>query len=156
MLRLIIKIIGCHRSTTTITTMADHSQCQQKLPPSAAHKAFCHAPSSFLKGLRGCIALITLQSYGGASLPEQRSTLRAIHPLNGGSLHINLMHQNEAQCLVWGVRGYFHHRQSWLWRCFAACQSRNHFFRLNYSILGIIRKLLTRQANFSHQIMTNM
>jgi hypothetical protein len=75
--------------------MADHSRRQQKSPPSAAHKAFCPAPLSSLdgqqppeqadtifKGLRGCMALITLRCYGDASSPEQRSSLRAIQPLN--------------------------------------------------------------------------
>ena len=45
-----IKIIWRHWSTTTITTMADHSRRQQKLPPSAAHKALHPAPSSLIDG----------------------------------------------------------------------------------------------------------
>ncbi len=36
----------------------------------------------FLRLLRVCMALKTLQSCGDASLPEQRSALRAIHTLN--------------------------------------------------------------------------
>jgi hypothetical protein len=90
-----IEIIRRHRSTTTITTMADHSRRRQKSPPSATHKALRPTQSSlldgrwppeqadiFFKGLRGCTALKTLLCYGDASSPKQRSALRAIHPLN--------------------------------------------------------------------------
>jgi hypothetical protein len=38
------------------------------------------------KGLRGCMALTTLRCYGDASSPEQRSALRAIHPLNNPNI----------------------------------------------------------------------
>jgi hypothetical protein len=60
------------------------------------------------------MALKTLWYCGDASLPEQRSPLRAIHTLNlppkyirklGGSLPIHLMHQRGAQGLIWGARG---------------------------------------------------
>jgi hypothetical protein len=78
-----------------MTTMADHSQRQQKSPASAAHKALRPTPSSLLngqrppeqaditfKGLRGRTALKTLLCHGDASSPKQRSALRATYPLN--------------------------------------------------------------------------
>ena len=114
----------------TITTMADHSQRQQKSPPSTTHKALHPAPSSsidgrrppeqadiFFKGLRGCMALSTLRCYDDASSPEQSKErieghTPPQHPLNyirlrWGSLPINLTRQHKAQCLVCGVRGTF-------------------------------------------------
>jgi hypothetical protein len=62
------------------------------------------------------MALKTLQCCGNASLPEQRSALRAIHTLNppkkyilklGGLLPIHSMHRRGAQGLMWGARGPF-------------------------------------------------
>ena len=62
------------------------------------------------------MALNTLQCYGDVLLPEQRSALRAIHTLSTppnyiqllrGLLPINLMHQHEVHCLVWGIRWAF-------------------------------------------------
>ncbi len=62
------------------------------------------------------MALITLRCYGDASSPEQRSAFEGHtppqHPQNyipllEGSSPINLTRRNEAQCLVWGVRGAF-------------------------------------------------
>jgi hypothetical protein len=160
--------------------MAGHSQRRQKLPPSAAHKALCPAPSSSLdgqqppeqadtifKGLRGCMcmALITLRCYGDASSPEQRSALRDIHPLNTPNIISACSGYHRPSIWRVGTRrnalcgalgGHFCRRRPWLWRCFIACRSTNHFFRLNYGIVGITRKLLTRRANFSHLIMTNL
>jgi hypothetical protein len=127
--RIGIKIIWCHRSTTTITTMADHSRRWRKCPPNAPHEALRPAPSSSLdgwwppeqadtifKGLRGCMALIhtpmlrwciiagTNERFEGHTPPQ--------HPqhyirLLGGSSPINLTRWNEAQCLVWGITGAF-------------------------------------------------
>jgi hypothetical protein len=62
------------------------------------------------------MALKTLQCCGDASLPEQRSTLRALHTLNPPKkyicklewlLPIHLMRQRGAQGLMWGARGPF-------------------------------------------------
>jgi len=48
-----IEIIIRHRSTTTITTMADHSRRRRKCPPTnAPHEALRPAPSSSLDGRR--------------------------------------------------------------------------------------------------------
>jgi hypothetical protein len=162
----------------TITTMAEHSWHRQTLPPSAAHKALRPAPSSlldgqrppkqadtFFKGLRGCMALITLRCYGDASSPEQRSALRATHPLNTPNIISACL--GDCRPSIWcvGTRrnascgalgGHFRRRLPWSWWCFVACRSTNHFFPLNYGIVGIARKLLTRRANFSHLIMTNL
>ena len=62
------------------------------------------------------MALKTLRCCGNASLPEQRSALRAIHTLNpppkyirklGGLLPIHSMRWRGAQGLMWGARGPF-------------------------------------------------
>ncbi len=62
------------------------------------------------------MALKTLRYCGNASLPEQKSALRAIHTLNpppkyirklGGLSPIHSMHQRGAQGLMWGARGPF-------------------------------------------------
>jgi hypothetical protein len=62
------------------------------------------------------VALKTLLCCGDASLPEQRSTLRAIHTINpppkyicklGGLLSIHSKRQHGAQGLMWGTRGPF-------------------------------------------------
>jgi hypothetical protein len=62
------------------------------------------------------MALKTLRCCGDASLPEQRSTLRAINTLNPpqknihkleGLSPIHLKHWCEAQGLMWGARGPF-------------------------------------------------
>jgi len=160
-----IKIIWHHRSTTTITTMADHSRRRRKCAPNAPHEALRPTPSSSLdgrppeqadiifKGLRGCMALITLRCYGDASLPEQRSTLRAIHPLNtpniisacSGDHRPSIWRvgtRRNASCGVAG--GHLRCRRPWLWQCFVACRITNHFFRLNHGIVGIARMLLSQ------------
>ncbi len=109
--------------------MADHSRRRQKSPPSAAHNALHPALSSSLdgrqspkqadiivKGLRGCMALKTLQCYNDASSRKTKECIEdhtpPQHPQNyicllGGSSPINLMCQHEAQCLMWGFRGAF-------------------------------------------------
>jgi hypothetical protein len=62
------------------------------------------------------MALKTLQCCGNASLPEQRSALRAIHTLNPppkyirklrGLSPIHSMHWRGAKGLMWGARGPF-------------------------------------------------
>jgi hypothetical protein len=62
------------------------------------------------------MSLKTLQCCGDASLPEQRSALRAIHTLIPppkyirklvGLSPIHLMHWRGAQGLMWGARGPF-------------------------------------------------
>jgi hypothetical protein len=62
------------------------------------------------------MALKTLQCCGDSSLPEQRSTLRAINTLNppkeyirklGELSPIHSMHRRGAQGLMWGARGPF-------------------------------------------------
>ena len=167
-----IEINWHHRSTTTITTMADHSRRWQKCPPNAPHEAFRLVPThqidvwrtpeqadTIFKGLRGCMALITLRCYGDASLPEQRSALRAIHPLNTP----NIISACSGDCHPWiwciGMRqnalcgalgGHFCHWWPWLWWCFVACRSTNHFFWLNHGIVGIARKLLSQARRFLH------
>jgi hypothetical protein len=70
----------------------------------------------FLGLLRVFMALKTLQCCGDSSLPEQRSTLRAIITLNPpkeyirkleGLLSIHSKHWRGAQGLMWGARGPF-------------------------------------------------
>ncbi len=70
----------------------------------------------FLGVLRVCMALKTLRYCGDASLPEQRSTLRAIHTLSPPKKHIrklgvlspiHLKRWCGAQGLMWGARGPF-------------------------------------------------
>jgi hypothetical protein len=62
------------------------------------------------------MALKTLQCCGNASLPEQRSALRAVHTLNnpqkytrllGGLSAIHSTHQRGAQSLMWGAGEHF-------------------------------------------------
>jgi hypothetical protein len=62
------------------------------------------------------MALKTLQCCGYSSLPEQRSTLRAINTLNPPKKYIRKLgrlssiyskHWHAAQGLVWGARGPF-------------------------------------------------
>jgi len=169
--RIGIKVIWRHRSATTITTMADHSRHRRKCPPNAPHEVLRSAPSSSLdgrrppkqadtifKGLRVCMALITPRCYGeDASSPEQRSALRAIHPHNTP----NIISACSGDCCpsIWRVRmrrntscgalgGHFRRRRPWLWQCFVACRSMNHFFWLNYGIVGIAKKLLSRARWF--------
>jgi hypothetical protein len=164
-----INIIFRHQSTTTITTMADHSQRQQKSPPNAAHKALRPKPSSSLdgwrppkqadiisKGLRGCTALKTLRCYGDASSPKQRSALRAIHPLNtpkiisacsGGhrpSIWRVSTRRNASCGAFGGVSALGGHGCD----VFCSCRSTDHFFRLNHGIVGIVRKLSSRARRF--------
>ena len=121
----------------TITTMDDHGRRRQKCPPSAPHQAL--SPTTMhptnggqppkqagiiLGGLRGCIALKTLQCWGNASLPEQRSILRATHHLNpppnisaclGGcrpSVQRIMLGLNTSFGVLWG---HFRRGRSWLW-----------------------------------------
>ena len=167
-----MKVIWHHWSTTTITTISNHSRHWQKWHPSAAHKALHPAPSSSIdgrqppeqvdiicKGLRECMALKTLRCYSNASLPEQRSTLRAIPPqhpqyyirLLGGSSPINMMRRHEAQCLVWGVRGAFLLLAAMVVMVFCSVPEHKPFFRLNHGIVvGIARKLMSRATGFLH------
>jgi hypothetical protein len=62
------------------------------------------------------MALKTLRCCGDASLPEQRSALRAIHTLNppikyipklGGLSPIHSRRRGDAQGLMWGAWGQF-------------------------------------------------
>jgi hypothetical protein len=62
------------------------------------------------------MALKTLQCCGDASLPEERSALRATHTLHspqtyirklGGLFPSHLKHQRGVQGLMWGARGPF-------------------------------------------------
>jgi hypothetical protein len=110
--------------------MADHSQRRQKSPPSAAYKALRPAPSSSIDGwrppkqadiffkegvygsqhtpmLRRCIITGTKKCIEGHTPPQHPQNY--IRLLRGSSLiwTINLTHQHEAQCLVWGVRWAF-------------------------------------------------
>ncbi len=136
--------------------MADHSRCRQKLPPSAAHKALRPTPSSSLDGrgpskqvdtilkrLRGCMALITLQCYSDETSPEQMSALRATHPLNTPNIKSACLGGRRQSIWCVGMRGkalcgalreHFYRQWPWLWRCFVACRSTDHFFRLNYGM----------------------
>jgi hypothetical protein len=63
-----------------------------------------------------CMALKTLQCCGDASLPEQRSALKAVNTLNppkkyicklGGLSPIHSKRRHGAQGLMWGARGPF-------------------------------------------------
>jgi hypothetical protein len=115
----------------TNTTIANHGCCQQKWPPSTPHKALRSMPTHRMDSrqcpkqadvifglLRVCMALKTLQCCGNASLPEQRSALRAIHTLYpplppppnytrylGGLSSIHLTCQCRVQGLMWGAGG---------------------------------------------------
>ena len=69
-----------------------------------------------LVAVEGVYGPQTLRCCGDASLPEQRSTLRAINTLNppkeyirklGGLSPIHLTHWRGAQGLMWGARGPF-------------------------------------------------
>jgi hypothetical protein len=99
-----------------------------EMPPKAPHEALRPEPLSSLdgwrppeladtifKGLRGCMALITLRLrwciISGTKERCEGHTPHQ-HPQNytrllGGSSPINLTRRNEAQCLVWGKRGAF-------------------------------------------------
>ena len=108
--------------------MADHSRRRRKCPPNAPHEELRPAPSSLLdeqqppeqadtifKGLRvygphhtpmlrQCIISGTKERFESHTPPQ--------HPqqyirLLGGLAPINLTRLNEAQCLVWGIRGAF-------------------------------------------------
>ena len=87
-------ITSLQRPTTTISTTADHGQHRRKWSTCDPHEAFFH-PTLFssldggrppelveiiFRRLRGCVALKTLQCCGDASMPGQRSALRAMHP----------------------------------------------------------------------------
>ena len=104
------------------------------------------------------MALITLRCYGDASSPERKSALRAIHPLNtptiisasqnyicllGGLSPINLRRQNEAQCLMWGVRGAFPPLAAIVVTVFCSLPEHEPLFPVNHGIVGIARKLLS-------------
>ena len=126
--------------------MADRSQRRQKLHPSATHKPFRPEPSSSLDGRRP-------PGWRGV-WPSSHSDVMAVHQhhlRNKGALwgpyhtlpqhpqhynyirllgwlsHINLALRNEAQCLVWGVRGAFPPSAAMVVTVFAACRSTNHF-----------------------------
>ena len=113
-----------------MATMTDNNPCRQKWPPSAAHKVLHPVSLSSLHGqqppnqadiilwgLRGCMALKTLQCCGDASSPKQRSTLTDIYPLNpppknyirllGGLSPIHLSRHCGTWGLIWGIRGQF-------------------------------------------------
>ena len=167
-----IKIIWRHRSTTTITTMADHSRCRRKCPPDAPHEALRPAPLSSLderwppeqvntifKGLRGCMALIhtpmlrrciiagTKERFEGLTPPQ--------HPqhyirLLGGLSPINLTRRNKAQCLVCGVTGALPLSAAMVVTVFYSLPEHEPLFRLNHQIMGISRKLLSWARQFFH------
>jgi len=78
---------------------------------------------TIFKGLRGCMALIILRCYGDASFLEQRSALRAIHPLNtpniisacSGDRHPSILcigTRRNASCGALG--GHFRRWRPWL------------------------------------------
>jgi hypothetical protein len=80
-----------------------------------------------------------------------------VHPLNtpniisacSGGCRPSIWHvgmRRNAWC--GSLRGHFRRRRPWLWRCFIACRSTNHFFRLNHGIVGIARQLLSRARRF--------
>jgi hypothetical protein len=115
----------------------------------------------FLGVLRVCMALKTLQCCGGASWPEQRSALRAMHTLNLpkiipaaslGVCHmlspIHLMHRHGAQGLMWGSRGPFQLAAALVvavvmpvvCRCSMA-RAQTTLFQWNPDILDIAKKL---------------
>ena len=54
--------------------------------------------------------------------------------------------RRNASCGALG--GHFRRWRPWLWWCFVACRSMNHFFWLNHGIVGIARKLLSRARRF--------
>jgi len=96
------------------------------------------------------MALITLCCYGNASSPEQRSALRAIISLLGGSLPINLTRRNMAQCLMWGVREAFPPVADMVVTVFCSLPEHEPLFPVNQGIVGIARKLLSRARRFLH------
>jgi len=104
--------------------MADHSRDsrrRRKCPPNAPHEALRPAPSSSLDGRQPPEQADTifkgLRVYGPHHTPAGTKErfeghTPPQHPqhyirLLGGSSPINLTCRNEAQCLVWGVRGAF-------------------------------------------------
>ena len=133
--------IGNQNNLTSLVNNDHHNNGQPQptpaeMPPSAAHKALRPAPSSLIdgrpppeqadvifSGVRGCMALNTLRCYGDASSPEQRSALRAIHPLNTPKIISNcsgghcpsicrVSTRRTASCGALG--GHFRRRQPWL------------------------------------------
>ena len=73
---------------------------------------------NLFRGWGGVCPSSTLRCYGDASssLPEQRSTLRAIHPPLSPLARGIVAHQSDASCgALWG---HFRRRRPWLWRCF--------------------------------------
>jgi len=143
--------------------MANHSRRRQKFPPNAPHDALRFAPSSshngwqppeladtIFKGLRGCMALITLRCNGDASSSEQTrwgsytpSTPLTLYPIFWGIV-THAFERGTMPCVGCGGNGCD------LWWCFVACRSTNNFFPLNYGIVGIARKLLSRARWFLH------
>ncbi len=129
----------------------------------------------FLRLLRVCMALKTLQCCGDSSLPEQRSALRAKNTLNppkeyirklGGLSPIHSMHRRGAQGLMWGARGLFLLAVAMVVAvvtsvvfCAKATEKRNkntkiswwhgrspnHYGPIDPGILGIAGKLLSLQ-----------
>ncbi len=128
--------ISLQRPTLTNTTIANHGRRQQKWPHIAPHEALCqrviwmgnnHLSKriKFWGLLRVCMALKTLRCCGDASLPEQRSTLRAIHTLDPpkntsaslGGCHPSIQSINaEGKASCGALGGHFHRRQAWLWQ----------------------------------------
>jgi len=74
-----------------------------------------------------------------------------------GLSSINLTRWNGAQCLVWGVRGAFTPSAAMVVTVFCSLPEQAPLFLVELQQrVGIARKLLTRRANFSHLIMTNL
>ena len=146
--------------------MAGHSRRQQKLLPSSAHKAFCPAPLSSLDGrqppeqadtifkwLRGCMALNPLRCYVNASSPEQRSSFRAIQPLNtsnviptcSGDCRPSIWRvrtRRNASCGALGVRGAFPPSAAMAMMVFCSLSEHEPLFLVELRHIGHRQKAL--------------
>jgi hypothetical protein len=138
----------------TISITTDHGRRRRKWPPCAPHEALHPASSSSLDGgrlpeqvhkffqrLRGCMTLKTFQCCGDASSPEQKSALRAIHPLTPPKIIIACsgFFQPSVRCIVagldasfWALGGHVSagvcHGCDGGCVCFVVCRSTNHLF----------------------------
>ena len=93
--------------------------------PCHHHCSMGEDPSSkciFFLRLRGCMALKLLRCCGDASSPEQRSALRAIHPLTPPKIITTCSGgcRTSIRCVVVGLEASFgavggHFRRRWSW-----------------------------------------
>jgi hypothetical protein len=104
--------------------------------------------------LRRCIIAKKKERFEGhTSTQHPQHYIRLLKGLSS----INLTRWNGAQCLVWGVRGAFTPSAAMVVTVFCSLPEQAPLFLVELQQrVGIARKLLTRRANFSHLIMTNL